>query len=274
VRTIPKICSHKGTKAQRVIKVGDLADRSLLEQGLEKLGLLETVGKGVPYNNATELLWTYIKEIELFNEAYGLIKVSGRKELIVKHILDSLAPLEKMHDTYFRLFPTPHSPLPTPQTVPGTAIADVGSGAGLPGIPLAICLPQAEFTLIERMGRRAGFLRNCIAVLGLSNLRVEEVDLEQALPGRFDMAVFRAFRPLTPEILKGLTAILKPGGILAAWKGRLENTQEEITAVENSVASAEIIPLTVPFLEEERCLVLCNVKTYPLFSLCPQSLVP
>ncbi|MDR0313459.1 MAG: 16S rRNA (guanine(527)-N(7))-methyltransferase RsmG [Treponema sp.] len=238
----------------------DPADIGLLEEGLDALGLLETVGNGILHNNATELLWTYIKEIELFNEAYGLVKVCSRKELIVKHILDSLAPLERMHDTYFRLFPTPHSPLPTPQTVPGTAIADVGSGAGLPGIPLAICLPEAEFTLIERMGRRAGFLRNCVAVLGLPNVRVEELELEKAVPGRFDLAVFRAFRPLTPEILKGLTAILKPGGVLAAWKGRLENARQEITAVENYVASVEIIPLTVPFLGEERCLTVISAK--------------
>jgi 16S rRNA (guanine527-N7)-methyltransferase len=187
-----------------------------------------------------ELLWTYIREIELFNEAYGLVKVSSRRELIVKHILDSLAPL-RLCVRFFE----------------DKAIADVGSGAGLPGIPLAICLPQAEFTLIERMGRRAGFLRNCIAVLGLANVRVEEAELEKVPPGSFDMAVFRAFRPLAPDILKGLTAILKPGGILAAWKGRIESIREEIAAVEDSMpGQAEIIPLAVPFLEEERHLVI------------------
>jgi 16S rRNA (guanine527-N7)-methyltransferase len=226
------------------MKAGDLADRSLLEQGLDALGLLEVADNGISRNDAVELLWNYIKEIELFNEAYGLVKVSSRKELIVKHILDSLAPL-RLCVRFFE------------DKVLGTTIADVGSGAGLPGIPLAICLPQAEFTLIERMGRRAGFLRNCIAVLGLANVRVEEVDLEKALHGRFDLAVFRAFRPLTPDILKGLTAILKPGGILAAWKGRLESVREETAAVENFMPGrVETIPLTVPFLEEERHLVI------------------
>jgi 16S rRNA (guanine527-N7)-methyltransferase len=258
------------------MKAGDVAaDRSLLEQGLDALGLLKTVGKGVPYNNATELLWTYIKEIELFNEAYGLVKVSGRKELIVKHILDSLAPLQ----VFLGGMDAAVSPAYDERTafvqaenpqgcgfsakVTDTTIADVGSGAGLPGIPLAICLPEAEFTLIERMGRRAGFLRNCVAALGLSNVRVEEVELEKAVPGRFDLAVFRAFRPLTPEILKGLMAILKPGGILAAWKGRPENARQEMITVENSVPGLvwEILPLSVPLLEEERCLTISRPHT-------------
>jgi 16S rRNA (guanine527-N7)-methyltransferase len=228
----------------------DSTEANLLEQGLEKLGLPEVATNDNSRKNVAELLLNYIKEIELFNEAYGLVKVSSQKELIVKHILDSLAPLDII---------VQHLKMSANAGPAAWQIADIGSGAGLPGIPLAICLPQAEFTLIERMGRRAGFLRNCIAVLGLSNVRVEEVELEKAVPGRFDLAIFRAFRPLTHEILKGLRSILKPGGILAAWKGRPENAKEEITAVESAVASAEIIPLTVPFLKEERCLVLCSI---------------
>jgi 16S rRNA (guanine527-N7)-methyltransferase len=256
------------------MKAGDdLADRSLLEQGLEMLRLPEAAGDGISRNNVVELLWTYIKEIELFNEAYGLVKVSSRKELIVKHILDSLAPLSDIlkakilprsnteEDAGFTNYSqNSASPRLCVRSFEDKAIADVGSGAGLPGIPMAICMPQAKFTLIERMGRRTGFLRNCIAVLGLDNVQVEEVDLEKAQPGRFDMAVFRAFRPLTADIHKGLTAILKPNGMLAAWKGRLENVQEEIAAVEKSVPGLiwKIIPLTVPFLEEERHLVIIS----------------
>ena len=136
----------------------------------------------------------------------------------------------------------------------------MGSGAGLPGIPLALSLPAAEFTLIERMGRRAGFLRNCAAVLGLTNVQVEEQDMEKAEQGRFDLAVFRAFRPFDAGILKGLFRLLKPGGVLAAWKGRPEKTRAEMIAAENSFPGIEweIIPLNVPFLEEERCLVTVN----------------
>ncbi|MDR1277797.1 MAG: class I SAM-dependent methyltransferase, partial [Treponema sp.] len=137
------------------------------------------------------LLATYMAEIERFNPAYGLVGAKDRQELAVKHILDSLAPLGIMR-RLLRSFPPPHT------------IADAGSGAGLPGIPLAICLPQTQVILIERMGRRAGFLRNALAVLGLSNVRVEETEMEKAPPGRCHIVTFRAFRPLEPRLLKGL----------------------------------------------------------------------
>ncbi|MEJ5190230.1 MAG: RsmG family class I SAM-dependent methyltransferase, partial [Breznakiellaceae bacterium] len=122
-----------------------------------------------------ELLLQYIDEIERFNPAYGLVGTADRKELVVKHILDSLAPLGILLNLLegegkkWR----PEQPLPaslaggkerSPEAqehpiVPLT-LADVGSGGGLPGIPLAICCPHWQITLIERMGRRAGFLQN------------------------------------------------------------------------------------------------------------------
>ena len=203
---------------------------------------------------AASLLQKYMDEIELFNDAYGLVKVSSRQELYVKHILDSLAPLEILI-----------------QNMPDTecSIADIGSGAGLPGIPLAICLPAlttkacsaSKFTLIERMGRRAGFLRNCVSVLGLSNVSVEEADFEKAKPQRFDIAVFRALKPIDPVFLKKVIRLLKPNGFLAAWKGRYTKALEEMQAVEKSVTGLkwEIIPLKVPSMEEERHLVLIRL---------------
>ncbi|MDR1412191.1 MAG: class I SAM-dependent methyltransferase, partial [Spirochaetaceae bacterium] len=101
------------------------------------------------------LLEKYIAEIELFNGAYGLVSAGSREELVTRHILDSLAPL----GIIARTLAGAESP----------AIADAGSGAGFPGIPLAACLApaRASMTLIDRMGRRAGFLRNTLAILGL-----------------------------------------------------------------------------------------------------------
>ena len=212
---------------------------NLLEKGLAELSLDNT---NIP------MLIRYIEEIELFNGAYGLVKVSGRRELIVKHILDSLAPLPILRRLHAR-----------PQ------IADVGSGAGLPGIPLAICMPDAEFTLIERMGRRAGFLRNVAAALGLSNVKVEEAEMERIpTPPFFDIAVFRAFRPLEPSIFKGLSRLLTDGGVLAAYKGRRQSLEEEMAGLLNApkkgafppIGGWEALPLEVPFLEEERHLLL------------------
>ena len=236
----------------------------LLEHGLDELGFPDTLLEGSPPSPARAcafacaLLQKYIEEIELFNEAYGLVKVTDRRELIIKHVLDSLAPLK----TLIRLRENNSGVSSNLRFAEAWRIADVGSGAGFPGIPLAICLPKAEFTLIERMEKRAGFLRDCIAVLGIGNVTVEEIEMEKAAPGRFDMAVFRAFRPLEPRILKGLLRLLKPGGFLAAWKGRLENSREEMTAAERSFPGLqwEIHPITVPFLEEERHLTVIRTE--------------
>jgi 16S rRNA (guanine527-N7)-methyltransferase len=180
--------------------------------------------------------------------------------LIIKHILDSLTPLNLLSSLL-----TPNYLTPNYLTPPNLRfdsylnLADVGSGAGFPGIPLAICMPGVRFTLIERMGRRAGFLRDCTAVLGLSNVTVEETEMEKAKGGRFNLVVFRAFRPLEP-ILKGLLGLLVPGGVLAAYKGREQAVKEEMAEAEKSapeiVGKWEVIPLTVPFLDEERRLVI------------------
>ncbi|MCL2179492.1 MAG: 16S rRNA (guanine(527)-N(7))-methyltransferase RsmG [Treponema sp.] len=204
---------------------------------------------GLNVSKSISLLERYINEIELFNPAYGLVKVKDTNELIIKHILDSLAPL-KIFIELFSNFRSVNQKTDMPR------IADVGSGAGLPGFPLAIALPQCGFTLIERMGRRAGFLRNTKAVLELSNVVIEENDIEKTAPGRFDIITFRAFLPLEPELLKKLSAACAPGGIIAAYKGKKDKIEAEIAPLENYHSQCEILPLTVPFLDEERHLLL------------------
>jgi 16S rRNA (guanine527-N7)-methyltransferase len=186
----------------------------------------------------------YIEEIELFNPAYKLVGTLDRRELVVRHILDSLAPLGAL------------AQLPGPRA----RIADAGSGAGLPGIPLAIALPDRSFTLIERMGRRAGFLRNTQAVLALSNVTIEEKEVEKAEGGRFDLVVSRAFRPLEPALLKALFALLAPGGVLAAYKGRADTIAAETQALRGLCAACEAIPIQAPFLDEERHLLVIRPR--------------
>ena len=209
----------------------------LLEEGLARLGLRQ--------DRVVSLIKRYIEEIELFNGAYGLVKVKDHSELVIKHIFDSLAPVDFFRKQRCK------------------KIADIGSGAGFPGIPLAICMPDVEFTLFERMGRRAGFLRNTLAVLGLSNVRVEEADAEKlSVSETFDLIVFRAFKPLNGILLKKLFRLLAPGGIMAAYKGRRQSVEEEMKNAFGGAEAAwellpwELIPLEVPFLEDERRLVL------------------
>lgn len=193
-----------------------------------------------------ETLEAYVRELELFNPAYGLVGTESHEELIIKHILDSLAPLGPILRALDRDGSAP----------PSLSIADAGTGAGLPGLPLACALSSFQFTLIERMGRRIGFLQNTLAVLGLENVRLEQADIEKARSGPFDLITFRAFRPLEPPILKALLKLLKPEGVLGAYKGRLEKIREEMAPIESLIGSWESIPVQVPFLNEERHLVV------------------
>jgi len=199
------------------------------------------------YDEIISLLNRYIKEIELFNPVYGLVGTNNSEELVVKHILDSLSPL----GTISRLLNEICA-----EGMP--RIADAGSGAGLPGIPLAIVLPNCGFTLIERMGRRAGFLCGAKAVLNLSNVTVEEGELEKTSRGPFSLVTFRAFKPLEPKLLKTLLRICAPGGVIAAYKGKREKTEAELAALD-ACGKWEIVPCEVPFLEEERHLLVIRV---------------
>jgi 16S rRNA (guanine527-N7)-methyltransferase len=223
-----------------------------LEAGLAALGESDPVVErvfGSRKDGITALLEKYIGEIELFNPAYGLVKVKDRRELVVKHILDSLAPLGII------LREWAGGAASGPGAFRGRRIADLGSGAGLPGIPLAICLPECRVTLIERMGRRAGFLANTLGVLGLKNAEVEAGEMEKAAPGRFDCAVFRALKPLDPALLKTLFRLLGQNGFLAAYKGRKAAAGAELGALKD-LGGGKIIPSPVPFLGEERHLLI------------------
>jgi 16S rRNA (guanine527-N7)-methyltransferase len=245
------------------------ADR-VLEEGLQSLGQSDPVAAALLRRrpDTGSLLGTYIDEIERFNPAYGLVSAKDREELVVRHILDSLSPLGII--ARLRAGRNNTRALDSGGTGDNTYsfnIADAGSGAGLPGIPLAIALREASFTLIERMGRRAGFLRGALAVLGLSNVTVKEEEMEKMArraPERFDLVVLRAFRPLEGPVLKGLLALLEPGGSLAAYKGRRDKIAAEMAAAEKSgigPGTWEAVPLRVPFLDEERHLVIIRRET-------------
>jgi 16S rRNA (guanine(527)-N(7))-methyltransferase RsmG len=142
-------------------------------------------------------------------------------------------------------------------------IADVGSGAGFPGIPLAIIFPDFRFTLVERMSKRCAFLENCVAMLGLKNVTVLNSEMEKAPTGCFDVVVFRAFRPLDREMIRGLFSLTRSAddarapGILAAWKARADKIAVEMEAIADELDGWRVLPVPVPFLaHEERNLVV------------------
>ena len=226
----------------------DTQNTELLQAGLQALHIEDRQGK------LAEMLTHYIRELETFNAAFNLIKVQNTQELIIKHILDSLAPWEILAhriDSY--------------QTGGKCTIADIGSGAGLPGIPLA-CLfllknPDIEFTLIERMHKRCAVLENIHAMLGVTNTAVLESEAEKAPADYFDIAVFRAFRPLDRAMLATLQKRIRATGILAAYKGKGTAIEEEMQALGAYKPAYQVIPIRTPFYDAERNLVIIPQET-------------
>ena len=196
----------------------------------------------------------YIKEIILFNSAYNLTNTSDHDELVVRHILDSLAGYEVVKKSLASKEDAA-SPL---------VIGDIGSGGGLPGIPLAAAFLCADdfakslqFKLVERMEKRCSFLENCKAMLGLTNTEIWNTVAEQVEPESFDLITFRAFRPLDEKMTKTLLRMVKKGGFLCAYKAKLVNIKEEMEGIKKLVPEYEVCPLTVPGLEDsERNIVL------------------
>jgi 16S rRNA (guanine527-N7)-methyltransferase len=140
---------------------------------------------------------------------------------------------------------------------PGDHVADVGSGAGLPGIPMAIALPEAHFVLIEPMERRSNWMLDVIEELGLTNVEVRRARAEEILDLKFDIVTARAVAALD-KLLRLTVPLLKPGGSLIALKG--SKAAEEIEAAKKlqkklEIASFEIQIFGEKFLAEPTSVV-------------------
>jgi 16S rRNA (guanine527-N7)-methyltransferase len=140
---------------------------------------------------------------------------------------------------------------------PGDYVADVGSGAGLPGIPMAIALPEANFVLIEPMERRSTWMQEVIQELGLANVEVRRTRAEEVLDLKFDIVTARAVAALD-KLLRLTVPLLKPGGSLIALKG--SKAAEEIEASKKlqkklGIASFEIQICGEKFLAEPTSVV-------------------
>jgi len=187
----------------------------------------------------------YIGEIILFNSAYNLTNTSDYDEIAVKHVLDSLSAasiIEKIAEN-----------LQSELKSLGKSkirIADIGSGGGFPGIPLAAAFPDFDFVLVERMDKRCAFLENEAAILGLKNVSVMKTEAEKIPPESFDLVTFRAFRPLDKKMATILLSITKKDGTIAAFKAKKANIQDEMENINSIVSKYKIFPLQVPFLTE------------------------
>jgi 16S rRNA (guanine527-N7)-methyltransferase len=198
------------------------ACRNILVSGIAALNLNVT-------ENQVEQLLDFIKLIEKWNKAYNLTAIRNREEMVKLHILDSLAIV-------------PH--------IVGKRIIDIGTGAGLPGIPLAICLPDLSFTLLDSNAKKTRFVQQVILELKLKNVEILHSRVENHQPEQpYDAVLARAFASLS-EIVKLTAHLQAKTGVLLAMKGQnLEAELAEITA-QNSVIS-----ISVPGTDVERCLV-------------------
>ncbi|MGL4981610.1 MAG: 16S rRNA (guanine(527)-N(7))-methyltransferase RsmG [Treponemataceae bacterium] len=204
--------------------------------------------------NIKTKLESYVDELYLFNSAFDLVGAQSKDKIITHHIFDSLNAFEVIKNKAREI---------QQKKQKNISIADVGSGAGLPGIPLAICMPEFQFFLVERMSKRCSFLENCIAILGLKNVSVINTEIEKLSKlndyDPFDLITFRAFRPLNEQIITSLFSILSKSGILAAYKAKKQNIEEEMANIQKIAPLYEIIPLSTSALntneKHERNLV-------------------
>lgn len=201
----------------------------LLIQGIKEIGL-DLDDKKIA------LLKQYISELESWNAVHNLIRAKG-DDIVTKHILDSLAGVKIIQNYQF------------------STLADIGSGGGLPGIPLAICFEDVQVSLVEKITKKCGFLENAAIELGLKNLEVINSQVE-AVKSKFDLLTFRAFSPLEKKLMKTLRKVLAPEGKIIAYKGRIDTINMEIEQAGLAPGDVEIIPIKVPFLDDPRHMVI------------------
>jgi 16S rRNA (guanine527-N7)-methyltransferase len=200
--------------------------RSRLEEGAQQLALALT-------ETQFDLLLAYLVMIQKWNKAYNLVGTSNADELVQKHLLDSLSLV-------------PH--------IKKSPVLDVGSGAGLPGIPLAISLPDISFTLLDSNGKKARFMRQVVMDLKLTNVEIVQSRVENYHPSVAPKTVLsRAFAPVH-KALGILATVCAPQGQVQIMLG----TQPSELSVLDEVYHVEIHSITIPGLDSQRHLLVAD----------------
>jgi 16S rRNA (guanine527-N7)-methyltransferase len=181
-----------------------------------------------------------LDELERWNRTYNLTAITQREEMVTHHLLDSLSV---------------HADLQ------GTTVADVGTGAGFPGLPLAVVNPQRRFTLIDSNGKKVRFVAHAARVLELSNVTAVHTRAESSNPASpFDTVIARAFAAL-PDLLRQVTPLCGPQTRVLAMKGKWP--EREIEALPPGWRVATSRQIDVPGLGETRCVIALQTETAP-----------
>ena len=200
-----------------------MSQASLLAEGIAALGLSLSSGQ-------QEKLLAYVALLVRWNKAFNLTSVRDPDEMVVRHLLDSLAVSPWVQDE---------------------ALLDIGTGAGLPGIPLAIAHPGAEVTMLDSNGKKTRFVKQAVLELGLPNATVVQSRVEQ-YRSAFPQVITRAFASV-PDILGLAAQRVADHGRILAMKGAL--TDLETTGLPDGW-QLESQSLQVPFLDEQRQLLI------------------
>jgi len=201
--------------------------REILVSGMAELDLIATEVQ-------VDLLLSFVNLMIKWNKAYNLTAIREREKMLRLHVLDSLAVM--------------------PFIVAGE-IVDVGSGAGLPSIPLAILLPDVQFLSLDSNSKKTRFVRQVVMGLGLKNIEVVHSRVEALRrDGEFDAVISRAFSN-TNDMVRMTGHLLKPAGVFIAMKGQIAGVDQETIELPYTVDS-----IKVPGIDAERCVVRINKR--------------
>lgn len=200
-----------------------MSPEQLLREGVSALDLSLSEAQ-------QQQLLKYVSLLQRWNKAFNLTSVREPEEMVVRHLLDSLAMLPWVDEG---------------------ELLDIGTGAGLPGVPLAIAHPALSVTMLDSNGKKTRFVKQAILELGLANATVVQSRVEQ-YRSAFPQVVMRAFAAL-PDIISMVAECVAPGGRILALKGAL--TDIEMAGLP-APWCAQRHALTVPFLDEQRQLLV------------------
>ncbi|MDO8944671.1 MAG: 16S rRNA (guanine(527)-N(7))-methyltransferase RsmG, partial [Desulfobacterales bacterium] len=201
-----------------------------LRRGLQVLGLTLTDAQ-------IDQCLDYLALLSKWGKVYNLTALRDPGEMLTHHLLDSLAVI-----------------VPLRRQLQGKAarVLDVGSGAGLPGVVIAICCPELQVCCVDAVGKKAAFVQQAAVALKLPHLQGRHARVETLRGGDHDLICSRAFASLK-DFTNWSAAALAPGGVWLAMKGK--HPSDELNELAPSIEVFHVEPLQVPGLEGERCLI-------------------